>query len=113
MVISCAAPPGVTIYEISLTHFTPQTGRKLVTAVAGVNQGLPTFEPNTDLTQYNANLAGGIGQGSITLELKQPKCEDPGLYLCSIMYSNGTGSPYRQTLHYTENLTFTGKSFSC
>ncbi|XP_025100707.1 uncharacterized protein LOC112567965 [Pomacea canaliculata] len=23
------------------------------------------------------------------------------------MYSNGTDSPYRQTLHYTENLTFT------
>lgn len=112
--MSCAAPPGVTIiYEISLTRYTPQTGRKLVTAVAGVNQGQPTFEPHTDLTQYNANLAGGVGQGSITLELKQPKCEDPGLYLCSIVYSNGTGSPYRQTLHYTENLTFTGKSFSC
>ncbi|PVD27128.1 hypothetical protein C0Q70_12280 [Pomacea canaliculata] len=93
VVISCAAPPGVTIYEISLTRFTPQTGRKLVTAVAGVNQGLPTFEPHTDLTQYNANLAGGIGQGSITLELKQP--------------NNGTGSPNRQTLYYSENVTFT------
>ncbi|XP_025101608.1 uncharacterized protein LOC112568513 [Pomacea canaliculata] len=111
--VYCGVPSGITpsaLREIKLRRFSRETNReqKLVSVVAGVNQGQAVLEPDSGLPQNTATVTGGIGQRAINLTLTQVKCEDPTQYNCEISYEiSSDGYLNTRGIYYRNNLTVT------